>query len=144
MKTVYPLQTKFAGGIKMGFLLIWFICPCIYGGIKLLLLKPFANNLDPDKTKQNDGPDLDPKQLIFKNLHTTKKHANLSNMQRIKSNVLADWSFTLLLCLHSYDARKPFFGVPDNVKPKMLQVSYRDKLEYCNFTCSKIRYDTFH
>ena len=45
---------------KMGLILIWFICPCIFRRTKLLLLILFANSLDPDQAPHFVGSDLDP------------------------------------------------------------------------------------
>ena len=55
VKTVYPLQTKFAGGITSCFVFkslptrVDFCC----------LLITFANSLDPDQARQNVRPNLD-------------------------------------------------------------------------------------
>ena len=69
MKTVYPLQTKFAGGIinfSQGFSQKVASISCFvfnslpaWGGFCCLLIT-IANSLDPDKARQNVGPDLDP------------------------------------------------------------------------------------
>ena len=53
MKTVYPLQTKFAGGI-----IIYFFCKCgnILLQVTLRILetcKQVANNEDPDEMQHN-------------------------------------------------------------------------------------------